>query len=481
MARIWRWFIPGLNLKRWLLLFAAGVFLMGWGLSVLLQGGELYTRLERLLRQATFEGALAGLRIPPWLVGVAAGALGALLSFLAMYRLVRSIIETLNPGKTGMAEKFYQRRQLFRGPKLVAIGGGTGLPAVLRGMKDFTVNITAVVTVADDGGSSGKLRSQFGILPPGDIRNCLVALSDSEPLLEKLFQYRFEHGEGLSGHNFGNLFILALTETTGDFYQAVRESSQVLAVRGRVIPSSLDHVRLKAELADGTMVVGESAIGRAVSPIRRVFLDPPAAHPVEDALQAVADADVIVLGPGSLYTSIIPNLLVPGMADALRRSPAIKVYVCNIMTQPGETDGYTASAHVRALIEHVGYGCIDHVVVNTGAVPPATVERYRQGKAQPVAADEAELRRLGLDVVRADLVELLPGPQQPDRPEAVVELVRHHPDKLARTISRLALNRPLRPDRPPWEFLWLRQRLAELVRADRLQAAGARKVSPPAP
>lgn len=460
MVRIWRWFLPGLNLKRWLGLFAIGVFLMGYGLSVLLQGGELYTNMERWLRQVTLEG---GLTLPPWVLGLVIGAAGVALAFAGMFRLVRSVVETLVPGKTGMAERFYQRRQLVRGPKVVAVGGGTGLPAVLRGMKQYTVNISAVVTVADDGGSSGRLRDQFGILPPGDIRNCLVALSDSEPLMERLFQYRFAHGEGLEGHNFGNLFILALTETTGDFYQAVRESSQVLAVRGRVIPSTLDHVTLQAELADGSTAVGESNIGGASAPVRRVHLEPGGAQPVDDALQVIADADLIILGPGSLYTSIIPNLLVPGVAEAIRRSPALKIYVCNIMTQPGETAGFSAADHVQAIIDHAGPGIIDCVLVNTGPISAVIQQRYARRGAEPVRVSETELRRLGVEVVKADLVDLIKVGESSE----TTEWVRHHPDKLAGAISRLALQRPLRPDRPPWEFLWLRQRLAEVSKAQR--------------
>lgn len=447
MFRIWRWLLPGLGVKRWLTAFAAGVFLIGLALSLLLEGGHLYSRVEDVLR-----GAIQN-RVPPRAGALAAGLAGLALVLLAMVRLVRSVMETLHPGEGQLAERFYQRRQLVRGPRVVALGGGTGLPAVLRGMKEFTANICAIVTVADDGGSSGRLRSEFGILPPGDIRNCLVALAESEPEMERLFQYRFRHGEGLSGHTFGNLFILTMTEITGDFYRAVQAASQVLAIRGRVVPSTLEQVTLRAELADGQVVAGESAIGRAPAPIRRLYLDPSQPVAVADAIQHIEAADVVVLGPGSLYTSIMPNLLVPGIAAALRRTPALKVYVCNIMTQPGETSTYTASQHVRAIIEHAGAGLLDCVLVNSGPIPAAQVRRYAEGGAEPVAVDAAEAARLGVDLVQADLVEVSG------------DLIRHDPARLAEAIARLVVARPTRPDRPPWEFLWLRQQLLDRQRA----------------
>lgn len=455
MFRFWRWLLPGLGLKRWLLAFAGGVFLIGFGLSPLLESGRLYGRVEALLHAVLVEVGIP-LRAGAFILG----GLGIALTFGSMFRLVKSVLQTLNPGEGGLAEKFYQRRQLVRGPKVVALGGGTGLPTVLRGMKEYTSNICAVVTVADDGGSSGRLRSEFGILPPGDIRNCLVALADSETAMEQLFQYRFESGEGLTGHTFGNLFILAMTETTGDFYQAIRQSSQVLAVRGRVIPSTLDHVTLRAELADGRLLEGESAIGAAPAPIRRLYLTPPDARAVEDAIQHIEEADVIVMGPGSLYTSIIPNLLVPGIATALRRSPALKIYVCNIMTQPGETSGYTVSQHVRAIIEHAGAGLLDAVLVNTGPVPEAHVRRYADRGARPVEPDVPDTARLGVEVIRANLVD------------AAGDLIRHDPTRLAEAVARITVNRPTRPDRPPWEFLWLRQQLMARSRIARKSTQG---------
>ncbi|HYG59575.1 MAG TPA: gluconeogenesis factor YvcK family protein, partial [Symbiobacteriaceae bacterium] len=354
MRRALRWLLPGLGIKRWLFVSVFGVFLLGLGISLVVRlnlygviGAWLFEHISYSAAMFTWGPMFAGL------LGL---VLGTLISMYGVIRVVRVVLQTLMIPAEGMAEAYYQRRNLMRGPRVVAIGGGTGIPTLLRGMKQYTANLSAVVTVADDGGSSGRLRSEFGILPPGDIRNCLVALADTEPLMEKLFQYRFSQGSGLSGHPFGNLFILAMTETTGNFYDAVRASSQVLAIRGRVMPSTLDHVLLKAQLANGKTVTGESLIAKAASPIRRVYLERVDAelgspvHPLDDALKAIEEAEVIVLGPGSLYTSILPNLLVPGVADAIRRSKAYKIYVCNIMTEPGETDGYTVSQHIKALI-----------------------------------------------------------------------------------------------------------------------------------
>lgn len=284
-------------------------------------------------------------------------------------------------------------------PKIVTIGGGTGLSVLLRGLKEFDVDITAVVTVADDGGSSGRLRSDFDMPPPGDIRNCLVALADTEPLLEKLWQHRFQTGEGLVGHSFGNLFIAALTDVTGDFETAIRETSRVLAVRGRVLPAVSRAVILKAHMTDGTVVAGESQIPNVGKRIRRVEIEPADVSPLPEVLQAIREADAIVVGPGSLYTSIMPNLLIPGIVDALRASSATKFYVCNVMTQPGETDSYTASQHVKAIYDHAGGGLFNYVLVNSAPIPPAVIEQYREKMAAPVVADTWNLQQMGVNVI----------------------------------------------------------------------------------
>ena len=252
--------------------------------------------------------------------------------------------------------------------KVVALGGGTGLSTLLRGLKQLTSKITAIVTVSDDGGSSGRLRAEMGVLPPGDIRNCLVALADSESLMTELFNYRFKGNGPLAGHSFGNLFIAAMSDITGDFDLAVKRSSDVLAIRGRVLPATCDDCVLGAILEDGRRVLGESVLATCDSPISRVFLEPGDCKPLPEALRAIDEADAIVLGPGSLYTSVIPNLLVPGMADAIATSKAVKIYVCNVMTEAGETTGYTAQRHLAAIRNHAGDEVVDWVIVSNSPI-----------------------------------------------------------------------------------------------------------------
>jgi len=310
-------------------------------------------------------------------------------------------------------------------PRIVAVGGGTGLSVLLRGLKRYAGDTTAVVTVADDGGSSGRLRGELGVPPPGDVRNCLVALAEAEPLMRALFQYRFAHGEGLSGHSFGNLFIAALTEITGDFERAISESSRVLAVRGRVLPSTLDDVTLRARLSDGRTACGESRIAASRGHVERVWLHPGDAAPLPDVLEAIREADCIVLGPGSLYTSILPNLLVRGVARAIRSSSALKVLVVNIMSQRGETSGYSASDHVRAIFDHCGDGIVDVAIANASPVEGPMIDRYRAEGASPVPIDADELEALGVRVVEADLL-------------GSGSLAWHDPFKLARVVVGLA-------------------------------------------
>ena len=317
--------------------------------------------------------------------------------------------------------------------QVVAIGGGTGLSCVLRGLKDYVRGaarppnvkpqigrLTAIVTVTDEGGSSGRLRREMGVLPPGDIRNCLVALAEAEPLMTELFQYRFPDAEAktLDGHSFGNLLIAALTAITGDFERAVRETSKVLAIRGRVLPSTLRDVRLRAELADGSIVEGESKIGHSPSPIAKLMLDPPDAEPPDEAIEAILNAEAIVVGPGSLFTSIMPNLLVKGMVQAIRRSKAAVIYVCNVMTQPGETDGFTASAHLRALTDHIGCNPFRYVLVNNAQPAPEVLAAYAAEGAQVVEADLEAITALGSEPMTADVLSR-------------TNLARHDPRRLA--------------------------------------------------
>ncbi|NLC37781.1 MAG: YvcK family protein [Clostridia bacterium] len=321
-----------------------------------------------------------------------------------------------------------------KGPKIVAIGGGTGLPVVLRGLKQYTSNLTAIVNVADDGGSSGRLRGELGILPPGDLRNCLVALADTEKIMEDILSYRFQQGSGLTGHSMGNLLLAGLTELTGDSHTAIRELSRVLALRGKVLPATLTPTVLGAEMADGEIVMGESRIPRQGKPIRRVFLEPPDCRALEEALLAIKEADLVVLSPGSLYTSIIPNLLVREIAAALAETPALVVYVCNVMTQPGETNGYTASDHLQAIIRHAGRDVVDLVIVNTAKVSPLALGKYREEGAEPVLVDYREIGKLGVKVVGEKLID-----------HAAV--VRHNPDRLAKVLLKLVFARKNRREK----------------------------------
>jgi len=305
-----------------------------------------------------------------------------------------------------------------RRARVVAIGGGTGLSTLLRGLKGHVApgdrhnshypiaDLAAVVTVTDDGGSSGRLRREYSVLPPGDLRNCMVALSEDEALLSRLFQYRFQSGRGLRGHSFGNLFLTALSHITGDFTHAVRVSSEVLAIRGRIFPATNQLVSLEATLENGHVIAGESHIGATRVPIRRVHLVPRKVKPLPEVLEAIAAANLILLGPGSLFTSIIPNLLVSGVAQAMEKSRAKRVYIANLMTQPGETLGYTLVDHLRAIHQHAGRKIIDCVVINDQPLAPDVLRRYKSESAEPVLIDRPELQRMGLQCVFANLLEV---------------------------------------------------------------------------
>ncbi|WP_135556270.1 gluconeogenesis factor YvcK family protein [Paenibacillus cymbidii] len=289
-------------------------------------------------------------------------------------------------------------------PRIVVIGGGTGLSVMLRGLKEKPVDITAIVTVADDGGSSGILRSELQIPPPGDIRNVLIALADVEPMLSRMLQHRFQTGNGLAGHSLGNLILAAMKEITGDFVLGIRELSRVLAVRGSVLPATNHSIVLKALMEDGTMVEGESKIPQAGGKIKRVFIEPAHAEPLPEAIEAIRQADAILVGPGSLYTSIIPNLLVGGVAEAVTESDAVKIFICNVMTQPGETDNYSVSDHLQAVYDHVGSHLFDYVIVNDGEIPPQVQLKYAEKGAKAVHLDLEEVTRRGYRVIADKLV-----------------------------------------------------------------------------
>ncbi|NBC73408.1 gluconeogenesis factor YvcK family protein [Paenibacillus sacheonensis] len=289
-------------------------------------------------------------------------------------------------------------------PRIVVIGGGTGLSVMLRGLKEKPLDITAIVTVADDGGSSGILRNELQMPPPGDIRSVLIALADVEPLLSDMLKYRFNSGTGLAGHSLGNLMLAAMTDISGDFVSGVRMLSKVLAVRGRVLPAAGEAIVLKGETVDGTIITGESNIPKAGKAIKRVFIEPADVEPLEEAVEAIREADAILIGPGSLYTSIIPNLLVPKLAQSIVESDAVKIFVCNVMTQPGETDNYSVSDHLAAVHAHIGHHLFDYVIVNDGEIPEQVQQKYAEMGAKAVHLDLEEVKRRGYEVIADKLV-----------------------------------------------------------------------------
>lgn len=418
-----RWLAPGLKVKRWLLVTLAGTTLIGVGLAILIL--DVYRTTPEtwwlpLLSWASLRFIARPLR------ALIFGGLGLALIITGIVKLNRTLLTPFVPPGQPVVDALTQHRRRERGPRIVAVGGGTGLSTLLRGIKNYTHNITAIVTVADDGGSSGRIRRTLGILPPGDIRNCLAALSNDEALLSQLFQYRFANGQGdLEGHSFGNLFISALAEITGSFEEAVAESGRVLAVHGRVLPSTLHDVRLSADIrlphqVSEVRVEGESQIPETTGKIQRVWLEPNAPPAFPQAVRAILNADLIVIGPGSLYTSLLPNLLVPDLAEAIRSSRALKVYVCNVATQPGETEGYNCADHVRALAMHTGGRLFDLVLVNQEQTSPAP-----RGVQWVAASGEMPS---GVALHRADLVDA-------ERP------TRHDAAKLARTLLDLLQSR----------------------------------------
>jgi uncharacterized cofD-like protein len=402
---IFKWLYPGIGIKRWIGLSAFGVLLVIIGTG--------YLRTEEYWAMQILDAVIV--------------ISGIIILILGIKRMIRSFITAFMPASKDreLVDILYQKKQLSRGPRIVTIGGGTGLSVLLTGVKEYTSNISAIVTVADDGGSSGRLRQQFDILPPGDIRNCLVALADAPTLMRDLFQFRFDKSSELNGHSFGNLFITVMTRLTGDFEKAVKETSKVLALRGQVIPSSLNNVQLVAQHKDGSTTIGEDKIPRAQRPINKVYLQPSGSQATPDAIKAIEEAQMIILGPGSLYTSIIPNLLIEEIAEAIASSSVIKVYVCNVMTQPGETDGYSASDHIKALINHSHRRVLDYAIVNTGEIPQDILQRYAQQNSYFVINDRKKIENMGYRVIEEDVVKV-----QED-------VVRHDYAKLARIILGL--------------------------------------------
>jgi len=427
MKTRFKWLYPGIRLKRWVILLALSVLIFGIGLSGKLSGALTGMKLDKHIsaRKATERVRKFVIRLTQLktvdLIALGVGGIGV---YFALKRGIYAVATVIAPEKEKeVFHIFYERLKLKRGPRIVAMGGGTGLPVVLAGLKEYSSNISAVVTVADDGGSSGRLVEDFKILPPGDIRNCLVALADAGPLMEKLFQHRFRKSSRLEGHSFGNLFITALTEVVGDFDRAIKESSRILAIRGQVIPVTMNRVVLRAELADRTILEGQSRITHSEKPIEFIRLEPAVVEPTPEAIEAISRADIIIYGPGSLYTSIIPNLIVRNVVETILKSKAVKIYICNVMTQPGETNGYSAADHIRAIQKHTHPKIIDFVAVNTEPAPQELLEKYAAEGAFPVAWDEKEIENMGIGIIKSDLI-------------SKTNYVRHDPVKLSHCLMR---------------------------------------------
>ena len=417
MKHILQWLYPGLAVKRWMILFSFGIILLVFGATMILNYqilGLLEEEILRLAFQMTGSYSYTFLAVCGTLLMI----VGIYIMVVAVRRLVKRFFELIAPGQKEMSRRLISRIELSRGMHVVSIGGGHGLSMLLRGLKKKTSNITAIVTVADDGGSSGRLREEMGIIAPGDLRNCLVALADKESLLEQLFQYRFG-GEGeLSGHSLGNLFLAALIKEFGNPQNALEAASKVLNIRGKVVPATAEKVRLKAKMSDGEIVEGESEIssypekvGRDVRIVHMSTI-PKSPMAVGDALEAIGKADLITLGPGSLYTSILPNLLVPEILQAIRASDAPVLYICNVMTQPGETTGYTVGDHVKALMDHIGGGVVDFVLANNSTPREEVLQKYEKVHAFPVKIDRKKVESLGATLLEADLLGVEKGAVQ---------------------------------------------------------------------
>ncbi|WP_298847128.1 gluconeogenesis factor YvcK family protein [Clostridium sp.] len=431
---------PGINIKRWILLGIVGASILVFGVVELIN--KHYHSMSKM--------ALAALII----------VFGALTIYLAIMQVIKFFVILINTGSvdvdissTKLEDLIYEKRVLVKGPKIVVIGGGTGLSTMLRGLKKYTNNITAIVTVADDGGGSGVLRDDLGILPPGDIRNCILALADTEPLMDELLQYRFKDGR-LKDQSFGNLFLAAMDGISNNFEEAVQKMSSVLAVTGRVIPVTLDNMTLKAKLKNGNIIDGESNIPKGVienkSPIDEVFIEPKDARALKEALVAIGEADAVILGPGSLYTSIIPNLLVKEIRNALYKTKAIRIYVSNIMTQPGESDNYSVSDHIKAINRHAKGKVVDYVLVNTGKISSELELKYHIDNSNMVIVNEEEIKKHGIGVIKSNFVKV--GKDH----------IRHDTDKLATILIETIMEKKFFNDKKKIvEYFYLSQSLKE--------------------
>lgn len=444
------WLCPGINLKRWLLLFAGGVLCCAIGLALFFNY-QFMGFVEEMLFRMSYLTTGKYSNTVSMLIGFISLCAGLFIMYYATRKIIRSVVEAVIPdNNASLMEIIFTQRKLTRGPAITVVGGGTGLSTLLRGMKYITNNCTAVVTVGDDGGSSGRLRKEMGILPPGDLRNCLVALADREPLMERIMQYRFKGDSPLAGHSFGNLFIAAMAEAEGGMEAGLAATSQILNVRGKVVPSTLKDIRLKAEMTDGSIISGESEIPKAHKRIRTMAMEPADAPATASAVEAILNADILIFGPGSLYTSVISNLLVKGIRDAVIKSAAVKIYICNVMTQPGETDGYGAFEHVQALIQHAGVQFLDYVIVNDQRVTAAQLAQYNEKGSMPVTSDVKKIERLGIQVIPTRLI-------------SNKDLVRHNPQKLAQVIISLVYRlRLFGKGIQFFDYFFMRQSMREL-------------------
>ncbi|MBM3471650.1 MAG: YvcK family protein [Armatimonadetes bacterium] len=422
LPRFLRWFYPGLRVKRWVLLLLLGLVAVAFGAAFAVGLGAMVEVLD-VVSQVVGPDLATQVSV---LIGVALIAGGLCAVVLSLAQIVHSIAEPLRVRENrALVDVLLADRERAHGPSVVAIGGGTGLSNLLRGLKHYINDITAIAAVSDEGGSSGRLRREMDTLPPGDVRRCLVALADDETVMARLLQYRFEDVPSVNGHSLGNLFIAALASITGDFERAVKETSKVLAIRGRVLPATLDHVALCARLQDGSVVRGETQVSAQGRDIQQVFLDPEAPEALPEAVEAIRNADIVVIGPGSTYTSIVPNVLVPGVAEALRTCNAVRVFVCNVMTQPRETDLLVqASDQVRAVMDHAGGKIFDYVLINDAVPSSDVLSRYEAVGARIVRADAEEVGRLGLIPLCGDFIS-----------DDIYAW--HDPDRLARAVLRL--------------------------------------------
>lgn len=438
--RISDWLKPGIRVKRWLAFGVLGVLLIAFGFTELVNKRvyDIYYQIFYIILNIT----------------------GVFIIYTSVSEIIKSIIVLVNTGyikltldSKNIESLLYEKRLLIKGPKIVVIGGGTGLSTMLRGLKYYTSNITAIVTVGDNGGGSGVLREDLGMLPPGDIRNCILALADTEPIMEELLQYRFKDGR-LKNQSFGNLFLAAMDGISDNFEDAVQKMSSVLAVTGKVLPVTLDDMQLVAELENGNTVLGESEIPEEVirqhSRIKRLKIEPETAEPLEESIKAIKEADAIIMGPGSLYTSVISNLLVKKIGTAVRKSDAIKIYVSNIMTQPGETHGFTVTDHLNILRKYGGKDIVNYVVTNNGSVPDDIRERYEAEGSEVVKFNKKEIKELGINYVQEDLVKIDGG------------YVKHNADKLSEVLVDTIMKKKLLYDKKKiLEYMYLSQRIRE--------------------